>query len=265
MKQKNGGITALPVGRPIFVEHERITVGKPHDVPNRLQVRHNLASKRYDGLEMSASNDPVRMKTGWFKTWHDPVGTDKRMNTIRSFIAIPMETEVAREAIRLIKRLREPGDGIKWVPTDNLHLTLKFLGEVNNTEVPRVCQVVRDVCDAHPPFELKFSGAGGLPAIDRARVIHAGVEDATGSLTEIVMSLEKKLADLGFKPEPRDYRPHLTLGRAKGRRASEAVVERVKQESDCNLGSMFVNEVQMIASFLDKKGPTYQVMDTIDL
>ena len=66
------------------------------------------------------------------------------MKSIRSFIAIPLDPEVSRAAVRLIERIREPGDGIKWVPTDNLHLTLKFLGDVHNTEVPQVCEVIRD-------------------------------------------------------------------------------------------------------------------------
>jgi 2'-5' RNA ligase len=187
------------------------------------------------------------------------------MKSIRSFIAIPLDPEVSRAAVRLIERVREPGDGIKWVPTDNLHLTLKFLGDVHNTEVPQVCAVIRAVCKAHAPFELKFSGTGGLPAIDRARVLYAGVADPSGTLTEIVMALEHQLAALGFKPEPRDYKPHLTLGRAKARKAGNQVMERLRQESDADLGSMFVTEVQLIASFLDKAGPTYQVMDTVEL
>ena len=118
-----------------------------------------------------------------------------------------MAPDVSRAAVRLIKRLQEPGDGIKWVPTDNLHLTLKFLGEVNNTEVPPVCDAIREICDQHSPFELQFSGAGGLPAMDRARVVCAGVTDQSGALTEIVTSLEKRLAMLGYKPEPARLRP----------------------------------------------------------
>ena len=77
-----------------------------------------------------------------------------------------MDPEVSRAAVRLMERLREPGDGIKWVPTDNLHLTLKFLGDVLNTEVPQVCDVVRKVCENYEPFELKFRGADGLPTLD---------------------------------------------------------------------------------------------------
>lgn len=189
------------------------------------------------------------------------------MQHIRSFIAIPLAPEVRRATIRLIKRLSVPDDGIKWVPTDNLHLTLKFLGDVNNTEVPPVCDVLREVCQGYEPFELSFSGTGGFPDLQRPRVLYAGVQDPAQSLTQIVMDLERELAELGFKPEPRDYQPHLTLGRTKSgsRRASDEVIERLARDQSTPLGSMLVDAVQLFASYLDKSGPTYQIMDTVSL
>ncbi len=189
------------------------------------------------------------------------------MRTIRTFIAIPLGNEVSRATIRLIERVRQPSDGIKWVPTDNLHLTLKFLGEVDNTEVPAVCDVVHDVCAGRDPFELHFAGTGGFPSIDRPRVLFVGIEDSTETLTQIATELDRDYADLGFKPESRDYTPHLTLGRTKSgsRRAGDEVIERLRNEQQTEIGRMVVDSVQVIASFLDKKGPTYQVMDTIEL
>lgn len=189
------------------------------------------------------------------------------MRTIRSFIAIPLADDVSRNAVRLLQRIRAAGDGIKWVPSDNLHLTLKFLGDVENTEVPSVCKVTRKLCQQYDPFPLRFVGTGGFPNADRPRILYAGVEDSSGALTEIVTQLEKDLAELGFKQESRDYTPHLTLGRTRGssRRVSCEVLERLLSESETELGTMMVDCVQMFASFLDKQGPTYQVMDTIEL
>jgi len=167
----------------------------------------------------------------------------------------------------MLQRLSQSGDGIKWVPTDNLHLTLKFLGDVNNTEVPGVCSVIHQICQNYPPFQLHFRGTGGFPSIDRPRILYAGVDDASGALTEIVTQLETSLAELGFKQEPRDYTPHLTLGRTRSgsQRANSDVVDQLAREDKTELGSMLVQSVQLFASFLDKSGPTYQVMDTIQL
>ena len=167
----------------------------------------------------------------------------------------------------MLQRVRQANDGIKWVPSDNLHLTLKFLGEVDNTEVPTVCNVIRRVCSDHSPFHLDFGGTGGFPSRERPRILYAGIDDASGSLTKIVSQLETSLAKLGFKQEPRDYVPHLTLGRTRStsRLANSDVMERLAAEEETRLGGMLVSSLQLVASFLDKSGPTYQIMDTIPL
>jgi 2'-5' RNA ligase len=187
------------------------------------------------------------------------------MHTIRSFIAIPLSPIVSRGATRLIERLREAGDGVKWVPLDSLHLTLKFLGDVDNTEVPKICQILREICGQFEPFELSFGGTGGFPSLEKPRVLYVGVEDPSGSLVNIVGQLETRLADLGYKPEARDYTPHLTIARAgKSRKAIAEVAEKLATGS-IELGQMDVNTVHLMASFLDKTGPTYQVMDRVEL
>ena len=122
------------------------------------------------------------------------------MHTIRSFVAIPLSAQVGKTARNLIRDLSREKDGIKWVPTDNLHLTLKFLGEVIDREVPAVCQALRRVCRDQQPFTLEFSGTGGFPTSDRPRVLWAGITQGAEELTELVSALETELADLGFKP-----------------------------------------------------------------
>ena len=189
------------------------------------------------------------------------------MKNIRSFIAIPLAPDVNRHATRMLQRLRQSSDGIKWVPADNLHLTLKFLGDVDNTEVPDVCKVIHGICSQHAPFHLDFAGTGGFPSLERPRILYAGINDASGTLTKIVTQLEASLAELGFKQEPRDYIPHLTLGRTRNasRVASSNMMERLAAEESTELGGMQVTSLQLVASFLDKAGPTYQIMDTIQL
>lgn len=189
------------------------------------------------------------------------------MKNIRSFIAIQLAPDVKRSTTRMLQRLRQSGDGIKWVPADNLHLTLKFLGDVDNTEVPAVCKVIQRICSHHSPFHLDFGGTGAFPSVARPRILYAGVNDASGTLTKIVSQLETSLAELGFKQEPRDYVPHLTLGRTRStsRLANSDVMDRLAAEEKTELGGMQVTSLQLVASFLDKSGPTYQIMDTVTL
>jgi 2'-5' RNA ligase len=189
------------------------------------------------------------------------------MQTIRSFIAIPLADHISRRVKRLLVQLKQDDDGIKWVPIDNLHLTLKFLGDVDNTQIPKICDLVREICVGYERFELEFAGTGGFPKLEKPRVLFVGVNDPTGSLVRIVGELEDELSDLGFKPEPRDYTPHLTIGRTRrsGRRAGEQTIARLKSQQSCLMGEMTVDKIHLMASFLDKGGPTYQVMDTISV
>jgi 2'-5' RNA ligase len=199
------------------------------------------------------------------------------MKTIRTFLAIPLPTSLTQSASEWIAEMKEKhavspeskssAMGIKWVPEDNLHLTLKFLGEVENIEVPRICNVVEDVCSHFDPFELNFIGSGFLPDKARARVLTVAIEDRTQSLSAMVTQFEDRFADLGFKREPRDYVPHLTLGRVRSgsRRISESVVQQWSQYEDDPLGEMTAMCVQVIGSFLEKRGPTYNIMDTVEL
>ena len=189
------------------------------------------------------------------------------MQTIRSFVSIPVPGVVTSAAAKIIKKLKPLDSGIKWVPLDNFHLTLKFLGEVDNVEIPAVCKAIRRVTDQIEPFELRFVGTGGFPNADKPRILFIGVGDPTGQLVRMVGDMEKEFADLGFKPEPRDYTPHLTLGRTRSnsRRADGELVDAMRSMNVNEIGEMVVEEVQLMASFLDKSGPTYQVMATIEL
>lgn len=189
------------------------------------------------------------------------------MKTIRTFLAITLPEELARAAARWMDAAARPEDGMKWVPKDNLHLTLKFLGEVDNVETPRVCQTLATICEAYHPFDLNFLGTDGLPSFDRARVLTVQVEDPSGSLTQMVGDIESQFAELGFKPEPRDYRPHLTLGRVRrnSRSASADVLSRWQEYRDGRLGELTVRQTHVVGSFLEKRGPVYTTMYTVDL
>ena len=189
------------------------------------------------------------------------------MQAIRSFIAVPLAPGVRAATTRLIRRLQEPGDGIRWVPTENLHLTLKFLGDVDNVQVPEICRELEAVALQVPPFDLGFGGTGGFPQLERARTLWVGIDDPSQRLRQLVADIERRMADLGFKPESRDYRPHLTLGRTRSgaRRVTEHLVERLAAERKTRLGEMTADTVVLVASFLDKRGPTYQTMATFSL
>lgn len=187
------------------------------------------------------------------------------MQFIRSFLAIPVPAAIQKSVASAVQRLQHPGDGMKWVPSDNLHLTLKFLGDVDNRQVPQICAITRACVAGIIPFEVLFQGISAFPDPARPRVVYAAIVDGGEPLKRIVMRLEERLAEVGFKPEPRDYIPHMTLARTRGgsRRGSPELAAAITTQGNRKLGSMLVDRVLVMASFLDKEGPTYQVMDTI--
>lgn len=188
------------------------------------------------------------------------------MQKIRSFIAIPLPEDVQAAAGRMVDRMRDVAPGVKWVDSENLHLTLKFLGDVDNREVIDVCKALRQCCQGVEPFSLKLHGVGGFPDLQRARVIWAGVEDEGDYLCPLAQAIDEKMGELRFKREFRDYQPHLTLGRLKkGSRLTDDFAKVAAGLAKTQLGVVQVQELHLCGSFMEKSGPTYNVMDRVEL
>ncbi|MGD2216117.1 MAG: RNA 2',3'-cyclic phosphodiesterase [Gemmatimonadales bacterium] len=133
---------------------------------------------------------------------------------MRTFVAlVPSEAEQARLA-DAAAGLREAGFPIRWVRHENLHLTLKFLGEVSEERVREVCTAVDAAAAGVAPFAMAVGGFGAFPSLRRPQVVWVGVE-LEPTLESLQTSLEGELAGLGFARESRAFRPHLTLGRAR--------------------------------------------------
>ena len=104
------------------------------------------------------------------------------MHTIRSFIAIPLPNRLQSAVGTILDSLSDDLSGVQWVPSDNVHLTLKFLGDVPDRDIPDVCKTLRQCRSKLKPFSLHLEGTGAFPSIDRPRVIWIGVDDASGQV-----------------------------------------------------------------------------------
>lgn len=133
---------------------------------------------------------------------------------MRTFVAlVPSQAEQQRLADAAAD-LRDAGFPIRWVPPENVHLTLKFLGEVSEERVRDVCAAVDDAADGVSPFEMAVARFGAFPSLRRPQVVWVGVE-IESTLQALQESTEEALAAIGFPREERAFRPHLTLGRAR--------------------------------------------------
>ena len=183
------------------------------------------------------------------------------MQTMRTFIAIDVSAAVRAQAARLIEKLRSSGVKARWVEPSNLHLTLKFLGDVPNTEVAAVCQAVKVAVLENGPFDIHCQGAGAFPEIKRPRTVWLGLADGNEEMRRLQEKIDIALAGLGFPREPRRFHPHLTLGRLQRTGPELADLARLLEEHEAfDAGKFTVEEVQVVASFLEKTGPTHDVM-----
>lgn len=132
---------------------------------------------------------------------------------MRVFIALNLPKKERERVHRAARPLRDAGLPVRWVEPDNLHITLKFLGEVRQDRVPSVEERVATVAHSTAPLTLALAGFGAFPTVRRPRVVWLGVE-ATPELRCLKQDLEWALSDCGFETETRAFHPHLTLGRA---------------------------------------------------
>lgn len=140
---------------------------------------------------------------------------------MRCFIALEMPPAVKEHAAGLIKELKPTGADVKWVAAENLHLTLQFLGEVEPGMQPELEAALAGACAGRPPLELAIKGCGAFPGRGQPRVIWLGLSGMIDDLAELAQAVQAANRPLGFEPEARAFRAHLTLGRVRDRRGKK--------------------------------------------
>lgn len=191
------------------------------------------------------------------------------MELIRSFIAINLSPQVEQALERVIRQLRAtlPKSPVRWVPAKNIHLTLKFLGDLSPSNLEALKEVIKNEAGRHLPFQVSVAEIGGFPSIYRPRVIWMGVQ-APPDLSALQRGIETETAKLGYPPEERPFSPHLTLGRI-GKNARPEETRRIGEAlSDAQVGSLGqteVSEVQLYRSDLQPGGAVYTQMFTAPL
>jgi 2'-5' RNA ligase len=182
------------------------------------------------------------------------------MARIRTFVAVELSDAIRNQAVALQDELARTGAEVKWVEPENLHVTLVFLGEVQDKEVPAVCRIANDSLAGMQPFPLTVETLGCFPNPRRPRVIWVGVRQGAQELCRIHDNLETPLLDLGYRREERRYTPHITLGRVRGERPATQLTAALARHAGWKGGEMTVREVCVMGSELTPDGPIYTVM-----
>src|SRR5262245_58439263 len=188
------------------------------------------------------------------------------MARLRTFIAVDLEPAVHSRVVSLRETLARTGADVKWVEPDNLHVTLLFLGEVEDRAVNEVCQAVTGCCAERTGFPMTVGKVGAFPNLRRPRTLWVGVGEGTQEMVALHDALEKVLLKLGcYRREERAYTPHITLGRIRSDRVDDRLVQALTKQADWDGGQMWVREVRVMNSQLTPKGPVYSVMSRAKL
>lgn len=180
--------------------------------------------------------------------------------SIRTFIAVEVPADVRDRAADLCDRLRASRANVKWTRPDNMHITLKFLGDIDDAEVVEVCASIKAAAQKHESFSIFLAGGGAFPKPDRPRTLWVGVRDGDEELLALHKSVDDSLRELGFPREPRRYHPHLTLGRVRNSGNQEELAELLAANERFEAGAARIGEVVVYASYLDKGGPSYDAL-----
>src|SRR5512140_719377 len=137
------------------------------------------------------------------------------MNLLRAFIAIEISLPIRQAVCSATSQLQKELNAlVRWVPMENMHLTLKFLGDVSPSNVDMLTQMIGAEADLFECFEFHLKGLGSLPSLKRPRVIYIGIQ-APAVLNALHRGIESASRRLGYESEERDFSPHLTIGRVK--------------------------------------------------
>jgi 2'-5' RNA ligase len=184
--------------------------------------------------------------------------------SIRSFVAIELDTAITKKLGKWQSKLKEklPVDasGINWVDPTKIHLTLKFLGDVDDASVMEICDAVNMAASEFSPFEIEVGGCGCFPPKGSARVVWAGITRGSDELIAYQQTLDNYLNEVGFPLEARRFSPHLTLARIKKPALGYAIQDMVKT-MDLEVPSIQpVRELIVFQSVLTRQGPEYTAM-----
>lgn len=184
------------------------------------------------------------------------------MSLVRTFIGVHLKDSVLERIEGLIAELchKPGGQAARWVPAHNIHLTVKFLGDVESDALPAISDAVAGAVGIIQPVAVEVAGLGCFPNTRRPRIVWAGLRGELNTLNAMQQAIEDALEPLGHQRDKRPFSPHLTIGRVNRRatpRETAALGRTIADYGPISLGSMQVTSVSVIRSELKPEGPVY--------
>lgn len=184
---------------------------------------------------------------------------------MRAFLAIEVPDSLKPGLTLLRDRLRKSGARASWVATENMHLTIRFLGDIAENDIERLRIPVEAACATCPPIHLVINGAGAFPALRRPSVLWAGVQEASGALTALQARLESAARTIGLPPEKKTFHPHITLARIKDPRHPCGLPALLEAEAHFAGGDFSAGYVTLFSSELTRQGAVHHRLQEFSL
>jgi 2'-5' RNA ligase len=195
----------------------------------------------------------------------DIVSIKEVSGLIRSFLAIELPATVQAKIGKIEEAAKATSADVRWVSPGKIHLTLKFFGNIEESKIDSIAAAIQGPIGAAKPFHLSVRGTGAFPNLRNPRVIWIGLVDGEGGLAALQKEVESSLEKIGFEPEDRPFRPHLTLGRVKSNRGKEDLIRSVEKYREEEIGTFQVERVVLFKSDLTPTGPIYTSLREIKL
>jgi len=184
-------------------------------------------------------------------------------NTIRTFIAIELPETIITAISKIQEGVKSYGFNIRWVRPENIHLTLKFLGDTKEDETDKIAKVIFESVKKYSPLSLFAKGIGVFPGIKRPRVIWVGMSGHLNPLFKLQKKLENGIEMLGFKKEKRPFRAHLTLGRIKDRIDPKRFGDTLRAFGGFESETFYADKVILYKSELKPTGAVYTQLASV--
>ena len=188
-------------------------------------------------------------------------------NRIRTFIAVSLSSSILSGIEKLVRTLKTDCGDVRWVEPQNLHVTLKFLGDIPLNDLPQLIRTVTQSVSQTDSFDLTFQGFGAFPNRESPKTIWIGCHEGSAELIQLAERIDAGLFSIGYPKETRRFSPHLTIGRVKTKEPGtiSPLMSVFDEQQDHLFGSCSVSEVQIFSSELTRRGPIYDELAVIPL
>ena len=184
---------------------------------------------------------------------------------MRLFVAVRIPEPLLQRVIAVQEEFRQTGADVRWVSPASVHLTLAFLGEIDETRADSFKALLESEASKCSPLDIEYAGAGSFPPRGLPKVVWIGCRGDVTKLTDLASACRKAAEQVGVPPDRHSFVAHLTIGRVNSGRNAKRLVSAVKQQDEVEVGRDRVMEIRLMESTLMPEGPRYEVRETIAL